>query len=107
MRTADSHFKNIHKNWRRGTKLDIEVSAMSDMISAYGDCFVIGKHSYCTNQILIPFTHLDDHHILQSIDLSRYLYICAHKLRQIYDLQFRKSKRYIELRNYILQDEIQ
>jgi len=65
-------------------------------------CFVFPNY-----EITIPFERLGRDQVLQNIDLKYYLEQCHIYLKKIYDLDFKPSTHFKELKNFLLQDELQ
>ena len=67
----------------------------------FKDIFLFGQYD-----VKIPFERLDSFEILQNIDLTYYLQKCRDFLKLLYDEKFKEDKSFMELRNFLLKDEL-
>lgn len=84
---------------------DISRKASSQQDHTLKACFILGHQDY---DVMIPLERLDRDEI-HHLDLSYYLQQCREILKKIYDNKFKdnKNKSFIELTNYLLQDELE
>ena len=73
-----------------------------ESIINYKDVFKFGEHN-----IQIPFEKLDDLQALQSIDLTYFQAKCREVLKHVYDNCFKDHKQFTELKNYLIQNELE
>lgn len=88
-----------------------KVSSFSDKIQFHSeshdtelddDCFIIGL-----NNINIPFKNLDSFEILQNVDLKYFFTRCRDALKRIYDLEFKQSKEFKDLKRHLRTYELE